>query len=108
MTVSQEFIITLALQIAGGLLALISILVAIIWNSLIKKLDRMEATTIDRLRTLGHEDRAIRSQVHDIGQSLERHSLSLVTDMAAENDRLKWLLQESDKMYHKAQQGNRE
>ncbi|MCP4342910.1 MAG: hypothetical protein GY799_29510 [Desulfobulbaceae bacterium] len=101
MTTSQEFIVTLALQMAGGLLAVIFALVAILWAGINKKLDRTEALAMERLRTLGHEDRAIRAQIQDILLLLNDQAKSKTASTEKENDQLRWMLSESNKMYER-------
>lgn len=90
----ERFFVELALKIAGGLFAIVSVLVALLWQQINKKLDKIEASAYERLRTLGHEDRAIRGQIHDL--------LLLFTDRSkmidSENEKLKWMLSEAAKM----------
>ncbi len=101
MEISQEFVVTLALWVAGGLLAIICALVAVLWAGINKKLDRTEALTMERLKTLGHEDRAIRDQINGILMLLTEYSSEKSVSTEKENKQLRWMLEEYSKMYEK-------
>ena len=65
-----EIILSVISGILGVGLAITMTLIRIIYNSLTSRIDRLEQQLQDRLRTLGHEDRDIRSQIQGLSQLL--------------------------------------
>ena len=66
---------------AAGIVGAISGLILFMWRSVNA-----------RLRTLGHEDRDIRSTVNGVMTLLVEHLTVSESDLAKENERLKWML----------------
>lgn len=83
MEVSQEFMVQLIAGFALGIVSIFTGLLAIMWKSISA-----------RLRTLGHEDRDIRGQMHGIMVTLTEHlSDEAKTSLKTENSRLRWMLE---------------
>ncbi len=77
-----ELLIGLAFSVTAGL-------IGALYRSITKRLDRMEHQMFERMRTLGHEDRAIRSEINDIAKIIvqnsddERRQMSKSLDLIA-------------------------
>jgi len=76
--------IQLFVGFAITIISVFSALLTVIWRSISA-----------RLRTLGHEDRDIRGQMHGIMLTLTGHLSDEAKDtLKSENDRLKWMIKQ--------------
>ena len=90
MPISEDLLGNLMSMIATGMLTLIIGLIGLLWKQMTAKLGSVDA----RLRTLGHEDREIRSQLHGVMTTLIEHlNDESKVQLKAENDRLKWMIE---------------
>lgn len=90
MTISQAVIDNLLTWAITGLLGLLVSLLLLVWRQLVSKIELIDT----RLRTLGHEDRDIRSQLSGVMDALLEHvSATKNSGLKEENMRLKWMVE---------------
>lgn len=81
---------TMATWIIGILIAFLTALLGVVWRQINNKLDDVNK----RLRTLGHEDRDIRSQMNGIFILLTEHfGDEQRKQLEAENSRFSWIIE---------------
>jgi len=89
MTISQAVLDSLLTWAVIGMLGLIGSLVILVWQQLNAKINLIDT----RLRSLGHEDRDIRSQLSGVMDALLEHvNATKEGGLKDENMRLKWMV----------------